>query len=171
MRNWKFLKLPTRHIKRERLKVALRFAEVVILGVGVWVAVIQLIDLRNVNAGQIALDITRDIYSDERYKQNPTIVRLIERGQPILKENGGPMDDEDLDSLLGEWSTVANFNQADVLPDDLVYAQFSFDIGRAYKNQEINDYIKNQRIKYKDPLLFKDYEWLAQWVSATENNK
>lgn len=171
MGSWKLFKRSCfRRINWDRYKFALHILEIIILGVGVWVAVIQLRDLRNVNAGQIALDITRDIYSDERYKQNPTIIRLIERSQPILKENGGPMDDEDLDNLLGEWGTVSNFNKAGVLPDDLVYEQFSFDMEKAYKNPEIRNYIKDQRIKYKDPLLFEDFVWLAQWSTATANN-
>lgn len=148
-----------------------RVIEIVILVGGLYLALVQLSDLRKVNSGQIALDITRDIYSDERYPKNPQLIKLIQRDQPILIENGGPLEEEDLDNLLGEWDLVARFNQLKILPDDLVYQQFSFDIVKAYTNQEIKSYISRMREKYDDDLLFADFEWLAQWMEATSKNR
>ena len=147
----------------------LHIVEIVVLIGGLYLTIIQIKDLRKVSAGQIALDITRDIYSNERYKQNPKIIRLIERDQTILIGNGGQVEEEDLDNLLGEWDLVARFNQLKILPDDLVYQQFSFDMVKAYQNKEIRDYIERIRKQYNDNLLYADFEWVAKWVEKTSN--
>lgn len=151
--------------------LTLRVIEIVVLVGGLYLAIVQISDLRKVNSGQIALDITRDIYSDERYPNNPKIVKLIQRNQPILVSNGGSVEEENLDNLLGEWDLVARLNKLGILPDDLVYQQFSFDIVKANTNNEIKSYISNIRKKYNDDLLFADFEWLAQWAEATSKNK
>ena len=145
----------------------LSVVQIVAIIVGLSLTITQIHDLRKVNAGQIALDITRDIYSDERYKNNPIAIRLIQHDQPILKENGGPLDDQDLDNLLGEWGIVATFDQTGVLPDDIVLQEFSSDINRAYENHEVRNYINQTRKIYNDPQFFADFEWLAQWTEAT----
>ena len=151
--------------------VVLHTIEVIVLVGGLYLAIVQIVDLRKVNSGQIALDITRDIYSEERYKQNPKIIRLIERDQPILISNGGSVDEEDLDNLLGEWDLIARFNQLGILPDDLVYQQFSFDIVKAYQNKEIRDYIGRIRKQYNDNLIYADFEWIGLWAEKTSNSK
>jgi hypothetical protein len=148
-----------------------RLLEIIILGAGLYFAITQVIDLRKVNAGQIVLDINRDIYSNTIYKTNPEIIRLIERSKPILIENGGKYQYQDLDNLLGEWDTVARLNQTGVIPDDLAYAQFSFDMVKAYQNKEIMDYIKLTRQQSNDNLIFSDFEWLAKWMEQTSQNK
>ena len=151
--------------------LTLRVIEILVLVGGLYLAIVQISDLRKVNSGQIALDITRDIYSDERYLKNPQLIKLIQRNQPILVNNGGTIEEEDLDNLLGEWDLVARLNQLGILPDDLVYQQFSFDIVKAYTNEEIKSYISSIRKKYNDDLMFADFEWLAQWAEATSKNK
>ncbi len=153
------------------LAVILHLLEIVVLIVGLYLVIIQISDSRKVNSGQIALDITRDIYSDERYPKNPEIIKLIQRDQSILINSGGSIDEEDIDNLLGEWDLVARFNQLGILPDDLVYQQFSFDIVRAYNNKEIRDYINRIRAKYGDNLMYADFEWLAKWAEETSNAK
>jgi hypothetical protein len=145
--------------------------QILILIIGLYLTITQISDLRKVNAGQISLDITRDIYSDERYKTNPKIIRLIEQNKPILKQNNGLFQDQDLDNVLGIWDTIARLNQVGVLPDDLVYAQFSFDIVKAYKNSEIKNYITLTRDQAGDKLIFYDFEWLAKWMEETAYNK
>lgn len=157
--------------KKINWSIIFRVIEISVLVGGLYLALVQLSDLRKVDSGQIALDITRDIYSNERYPKNPQLIKLIERDQPILVENGGTLEEEDLDNLLGEWDLIARFNQLRILPDDLVYRQFSFDIEKAYSNQEVKSYINNIRKKYNDNLLFEDFEWLAQWAEATSQNK
>ena len=58
---------PTKKIEEFFRKInqsfTLRVIEIVVLIGGLYLALIQLSDLRKVNSGQIALDITRDIYS------------------------------------------------------------------------------------------------------------
>ena len=151
--------------------LSLRVIEILVLVGGLYLAIVQISDLRKVNSGQIALDITRDIYSTERYQNNPALIKLIEENKPILVANKGPFQEQDLDNLLGEWDLIARFNRLEILPDDLVYQQFSFDIVKAYTNIEIKSYIRNIRKKYNDDLMFADFEWLAQWAEATSKNK
>ncbi len=156
---------------QELISFACRFCELVILGFGLYYANVQINDLRKVNAGQITLDITRDIYSDERYKNNPAIIRKIERNQPILKENKGSFDEEDLDSIIGEWDLIARLNQLDILPDDLVYSAFSFDILKAYRNSEIRKYITQTRVIESDEMIFADFEWIAEKLDGISRSK
>lgn len=156
---------------RSNFATGLRIIEIVVLVVGLYLVIVQIGDSRKVNSGQIALDITRDIYSDERYQKNPQIIKLIQRNQPILISNGGSIEEEDIDNLLGEWDLVARFNQLGILPDDLVYQQFSFDIVKAYQNKEIKDYINRIRLKYNDNLMYADFEWIAKWAEETSNIK
>jgi hypothetical protein len=158
-------------LKNIKSETILGVTQLIILVFGIFLTITQIKDLRNVNAGQIVLDINRDIYSNERYQSNPKIIRLIEQGKPILNKNGGHFVDQDLDNLLGEWDTVARLNQSNVLPDDIVYSQFSFDMVRAYDNIEISDYIKLTRKQANDPLIFSDYENLAKWMKLTAGNK
>lgn len=138
-----------------------------ILIIGLVFTVIQISDLRRVNAGQISLEISRDIYSTERYKNNPEIIKVISAGKPILKYNGGNYDEQDLDNLLNQWDLIARFNQLGILPDDIVYSQFSFDIQESYDNPEIKAYINKERQEYNDPQIFSDFEWIARWVEIT----
>lgn len=156
---------------RPKLGTSLHIIEVMVLIVGLYYTIVQISDLRKVNSGQIALDITRDIYLEERYHKNPQIIKLIQRNQPILNTNGGPIEEEELDNLLGEWDLVARFNQLGILPDDLVYQQFSFDMVKAYQNTEIKEYINRIRKQYNDDLLYADFEWLVKWAEATSNSK
>ena len=149
----------------------LHIIEILVLVVGLYLTIVQISDLRKVNSGQIALDITRDIYSNERYPKNPKIVKLIQRDQPVLISNGGHIEEEELDNLLGEWDLIARFNQLGILPDDLVYQQFSFDMVKAYKNREIQNYIDAIRTKYKDPLLYEDFEWLSKWAESISHSQ
>lgn len=159
------------HFSKINWGFTFRAIEIVVLVGGLYLTLVQLSDLRKVNSGQIALDITRDIYSDDRYPRNPQLIKLIQRGQPILIEGGGTVEEEDLDNLLGEWDLIARFNQLGILSDDLVYQQFSFDIVKAYQNPEIKDYISRIRAKYNDDLMYADFEWLAKWAEKTSNIK
>lgn len=152
-----------------RFNSVLHVIEIIVLIVGAYLVIIQIEDSRKVNSGQIALDITRDIYSTERYRNNPAIIKLIEENKPILVGDKGPFQEQDLDNLLGEWDLVARFNQLGILPDDLVYQQFSFDMVKAYKNQEVKDYIS--RLRKQDNLMYADFEWLAKWADATSNSE
>jgi hypothetical protein len=165
------LLIKIRKINKPKLGVVLRFIEIIVLIVGLYLVIVQISDSRKVSSGQIALDMGRDIYSNERYKNNPQIIKLIQRHQPILVSNGGSIEEEDLDNLLGEWDSISNFNQLGILPDDLVYKEFSFDIEEAYNNKEIRDYIKRIRKDYNDDSLYSDFEWLAKWVDETSNKK
>lgn len=149
------------------LNTTLQILQIIILVAGLYLTITQIQDLRKINAGQIALDITRDIYSPERYPNNPNLIKLLERNRPILKINHGEYDEQDLDNLLGEWDIVARLNQAEVLPDDLVYSQFSFDLTKAYKSKEVMGYVKSVRKQYGDDLIFADFQWLAEWADKT----
>lgn len=168
--NWPAKKLE-KVFNRKNLETVLHIIEITVLIVGLYLVIIQIEDSRKVNSGQIALDITRDIYSNERYQNNPQIIKLIQRGQPILVSNGGQIEEEDIDNLLGEWDLIARFNQLSILPEDLVYQQFSFDMVKAYRNKEIRDYIDRIRLKYNDNLMYADFEWLAKWAEETSNAK
>src|SRR5262245_8764330 len=87
--------------------LVLNSLSVIALFLGLLFAGIQINDLRRVNAAQISIDLTRDIYSTESYKDNLSIMKLIGRKQPILKENGGRYDDEDLDNIIGTWDLIS----------------------------------------------------------------
>ncbi len=138
---------------------------------GLIFTVIQINDSRKVNAAEISLNLTRDIYSNIQYKNNPVLIKLINQGKPILRENGGIYDEEDLDNLLSQWDMIARLNQQGLLPFDVLYSQFSFDLEQAYKNQEVMSYIHKIRVKYNDTTFYSDFEWLAQWVTETTAQK
>jgi hypothetical protein len=153
------------------LGLTLHAIEIVVIVGGVYLALVQIRDLRKVNAGQIALDITRDIYTDERYANNPKIIKLMQLNEPILKVNGGPMSEADLDNILGEYEFIARLNDIGVLPNDLVSQQFSFNLIKAWKSKEIQRYIEHIRKAYKNENLFADFEWLAEKMEDFNNVK
>ncbi len=156
-------------IKEIKTESIFSFIQIIILIVGLYLTITQINDLRKVSAGQIVLDINRDIYSNERYQTNFQIIKLIEQNKPILIKNGGKFQDQDLDNVLGEWDAIARLNQSGVIPFELAYAQFSYDMIKTYKNQEIKEYISSVRRDANDNHIFTDFEWLAQWMNETNS--
>lgn len=164
---------PTPRINRKDITVLIGSLTVAATIAGVVFSLVEIQDLRKANANVMSLNLTHDIYTDTHYKNNPRLIKLIDKGEPILIENGGKYEEEDLDNLLSQWDLIARLNQEGTMPFDVIYSQFSFHIVQAYENQEIQDYLKKIREENNDPALYADFEWLAKWLIETdaENGK
>lgn len=138
----------------------LRLIEVIALVGALLVAIIQLNNIQKANYGLTSLEVSRDLYSDKTYKQNPKIIELLHQGKPILKENGGPITDEELNNFLGLLEWMYSANEVGILNINIVNEMFSTDILVASENKEIRDFIKQARSNFNDREFFSGFEKL-----------
>ncbi len=82
------------------------------------------------------------------YKQNnPLIINCIEINKPILKKNGGTFKDIDLDNFLGFIELLSFYIKEEILREEIVKHVFGYYIIKANNNNEIKQYIEDNRIK------------------------
>ena len=100
----------------------------------------------------------------------PNILRLVEENKPILKINGGEFKETDLDDYLGFFEGLDLYVYYDVLRSDWVDDQFGYYIARAYKNEEIKEYlIKVRKDSQLPEYLFAGFESRAKKIMQDDS--
>jgi hypothetical protein len=131
--------------KKVKFDTYLHCLEIVILIGGLSVAYLELHNIQMTNSGNLTLEIYKDIKSDQVFKNNPKIIEDIANGTPILKENGGKLDEIDLNNYLGLFDWISAANKTGVISNDMVYDFYGDYILDTYNNKEIRGYISTLR--------------------------
>ena len=104
-------------------------------------------------------------------RRNSKIIRAIEDHRPVLKENGGKFDDEDLDDFLGIIELLDLYIKKGLLEKQMVDDMFGYYIVIAYENKEVRDYIDLIRKDMKDADYYSGTEFLAKQFGAKTQAK
>lgn len=99
---------------------------------------------------------------------NLEISIALEKGRSILKEHGGKFATSDLDIYLGLYNQLDECFDLGQISGEIVYNNFSDDLIRAYRNNEIRAYLKKRR--EEDADNFKGFDDLAEYC-LKENNE
>ena len=138
----------------------LRVLEVLAVIIGVTFAAAELRDVRKMQSAQLMLSFNAELNSEK----NSRIVYAVEEGGPVFKDYGGEFNANDIDKYLSVYELINNVWNAGLITDDMMYNAFSFSLMKTHQNKEIENYVAEQRRKYRDPLLFDGYETLAKSV-------
>ncbi len=89
---------------------------------------------------------------DEKLKQrtNREIFDAIQRNQPILKENNGKFEAEELDDYLDVLGSIEEAYERNIISKDLAYNWFSDYSEKSLKNKEIIAYLNSLRAENPD---------------------
>lgn len=93
---------------------------------------------------------------------NVQILDLIERSQPILTSNGGPITTIALDNYLGIFHSVSDRYDDGLVPRSLVISEFGDAVSRTYKNKEIQEYLA--AIRQENEEYFQGLDQLFELV-------
>lgn len=115
-----------------------------------------------------SLELTRDLYSDKVYSANPKIIEIIHQEESLLKINGGPIADEELNNFLGLMEWIDSANDVGILNEQIIYEIFSVDILAAYRNKEIQEYIIQTRKDWGDDSFSLGFENMAKRMELLE---
>jgi hypothetical protein len=88
------------------------------------------------------------------------LVAAINSGAPIF-EPKGKFTDEDVDNYLMNWELLAVAYDHSVINRGMLYDAFSYDISAAWKNPEIQKFIKDTRKQSGESDLYGGVEELA----------
>ena len=94
----------------------------------------------------------------------PKIRSTIESGKPILKAHGGRFTADDLEGYIGIFDSLNDLYAKNMVNKELFYNEFSYDIEKAYDNQEIQSYLKDIRKEESD--YFSGFDNLAKAMKA-----
>lgn len=102
-------------------------------------------------------------------KRNQEILKIIEEGLPLLKQNGGNFDEYDIDEYLDIFDLAGNFIKQGSLDFNLLDEAMGSYIVKAYDNDEIMYYVKTTRNNERDDRYFKPFEELAKKLKQKES--
>jgi len=98
---------------------------------------------------------------------NVRIRRVIERNKPILKENNGFAEYEDLDDYLGFIELLAIFIKKKLVTKETVDDMFGHYIVDAWENKEVHNYVEETRKEENDSDYYSGLERLAKEFKYT----
>jgi hypothetical protein len=103
---------------------------------------------------------------DERFSKEPIprIKYAIQNDKPVLKEHGGEFTEDDLDGYLDLYETMNDIYAKGLVSQDMLVSAYSFWLGKAYHNAEIQDYLV--RIRKEDPRFYSGFEQLFYSMSS-----
>src|SRR6267154_2688519 len=99
---------------------------------------------------------------DERLSKEPypKLAAAIDSRKLLLKENGGKFSDNDLEGYLNILESMNDLYQKHLIPEDLFYSGYSYEIEKAYDNSEIQNYLK--KIRKEDSGLYSGFDQIAK---------
>lgn len=143
------------------LEPLFRFIEVIAIVAGVAITLIQLNDLKIQKSADLAIKFNDTLDHDYYAK----ILETIDSRNPLMKENNpsGRFSQSDVEGYLGIYETIANLYEKNLISREMIEANFSYDIAKAYRNDEIKNLIRvEQKI---DPDLWVGFQKLGQMFS------
>ena len=133
--------------------------------IGFPLAIYQLWDLveqRSLRALQIAMHADQQLASPSQLR----IKHAIQKGRPILEENGGKSTREELSDYLDTFEAIADAQERRLATRDVIYIWHGYAIARAFENSEVRKFIAEER--REDPDFYTGFEALAAEMIAEE---
>ena len=85
--------------------------------------------------------------------------------KPILKKNGGKFSEDDLEEYLDLWEGLNDIYVKGLINKEMFYNSYSYDIGKAYDNAEVQTFVKESQREAPD--FYTGFENLAKEMKAT----
>lgn len=150
--------------KRDRIGLSWGLINKSLIIIGVLIGIIGLYlnvaELKNKNLIQSAeLMLKFDDYLS-KYPNNK-IIETIESGNPLLQESGGEFTESQIDGLLGVYNDLDMFFERGLIEKEMVYNTFSYDLVKAYQNEEIKRYI--HKLQKEDDELFGGFKHISEF--------
>lgn len=124
----------------------LRVIEFLVILLGIGFTLFQVKDILNNQNGKENSLILQ--YEDRLGTGTNNLISIaIERNQPLLKN--GKFSTDDLDNYIGTIESIGTAYQKNLINDDSIYENFNDVITKAYKNQEIQNYLTKIRLENK----------------------
>ena len=86
-------------------------------------------------------------------------IAIISR-KPVLKKNGGKFDEDDLEQYLDLWEGLNDLYVKGLIRKEMFYNSYSYDIGKAYENTEVQAFVKESR--QEAPDFYTGFDNLAK---------
>jgi hypothetical protein len=143
------------------------------------VAIVYLTDILKDVAKEQTIDNKNQILESEKSRQtdyalrfdekifsgkNLEVVTAIQGKKPILKINGGRIEDYELDLYLGVLNQLEGVREMGLISDELTYDNFCDDVSDTSKNKEVQDYLS--KIRKEDSTYFAGFTQLAKFCST-----
>ena len=125
-----------------------------------WVTTKEAIqESRRASQGTLILTANRDFFFNDRmYKVRKT----IESRNPIFKEKGGILTEQDVDDYIGFFDMLYGFTEQNILDFKIMDDNFGIFVDEAYHNKEILNYISYLRKEYSEEDMFSGFEEWAK---------
>lgn len=124
------------------------------IGVLIW----QIRNSDKVAEGGFLLQLHKDFFFDP---SNATVIKAIEDGKPILKQNGGQIEEDVLNNYLGMIELLSIFTEKKNMDEETVDSMFGYYIVKTWNNSEIQQYVKKVRTDEKYDGYYGGLEELA----------
>lgn len=104
-------------------------------------------------------------FNDKLDKAPLSKLRLsIASRKPILKKNGGKFNEDDLEEYLDLWEGLNDLYIKDLISKEMFYNSYSYDIGKAHENPEVQAFVKESQREAPD--FYTGFENLAREMKA-----
>lgn len=124
------------------------------IGVLIW----QIRNSDKVAEGGFLLQLHKDFFFDS---SNAIVIKAIEEGKPILKQNGGLIEEDVLNNYLGMIELLSIFTEKKNMDEETVDSMFGYYIVKTWNNSEIQQYVKKVRTDEKYNGYYGGLEELA----------
>ena len=109
----------------------------------------QINDLRDTKSSRSADFIFK--FNEQLNKAPLARLRLAIVGRkPILKKNGGKFSEDDLEEYLDLWEGLNDIYVKGLINKEMFYNSYSYDIGKAYENAEVQTFVKESQREAPD---------------------
>ena len=94
------------------------------------------------------------------------LIQAIEKKEPLFKKNDGKFEDWQIDVYIGVYETLYNLYANDLISEDMLYSAFSYNLEKAYANEEVMEYIFE--LQKDDSQVFLGFLELGEFYSELE---
>ena len=154
---------------KSKIKIYILIIQTIILLGGFIIGYIELRNLKTITSGNLSLELYKNIRSDHVFMSNPKIIEGIYNSKNILVENGGIINEEDLDNYLNLFEWIAAANELGVLTDDMVYNFHGDLIIATFDNIEIRNYLDT--IRKEDKAYYQSFINLVVKMKEIDKQK
>jgi hypothetical protein len=119
----------------------------------------QVSDTRDIESSGLMFSLAKDFRTGV---SSDLIYAIATNETPLLTENKGKFTDEQLDNYLVGYELLDQAYSQGLITKDMLSVAFSYDIERAYQNNEVTSFIHEARQDNRDDSIYQGFESLAQ---------
>lgn len=119
---------------------------------------------KEIESGKFVLELSRNIDAD-KYKKIINAIEDHDANFPILKSSGGSFSDSEIEDYIGNFETIGDFENRQIIDRRMAYNEFSYPIEKAWCNKDIRQHIVETRKRDNvpsDKVFFSNFENLAR---------